>query len=854
MNQPSGLILSVFQPQGSYVLKTKPKFKSDLYSGVSSISGASLAVALMLAVPQVAQAQDGSLRDSISQDEIVVTATRRSDATNLLKTPVAVTAFNAEAIEAFAPRDLGDIAVMTPGLSPGNAPAFRSANFALRGVAETSIIVYKESPVGVIIDDFVVIDAQTQDLELFDVEQIEVLRGPQGTLFGKNTTAGAITVRTKRPRMNEADVEAQAQIGSFGHKEGKVALNVPIATDKFAIRAAGMYRKSDGYYKNGYQFGPIPGFIDPSIAGLSGTGSDERIGGDDIFSGRVKALWEPSDRVSLLATYEIIRDKGDSVPVVNDTPNNAGYAFPNFGFPGIPDDVDPIDFAGVNNRDDNLLRMSDGHRVDVDGFYLNGDFDLNDNWAIHTATGLRKSSSRLPSNYTGTNGPIFTNPLTGQDTEFSLFDATRDDDREVFQQEVRLTGSVGDIDLVAGGFYQDTDVDFCVAQTVGFLDIFGAVGALGPTPAPFGFFNANALLLCNSQQSSALAGFVDGTWNVSDRLHVSAGLRLTEEKKTWTGRPRIPVIALDGNPTAAELGTPLAGVDFDRFPTGVVTDSEKWTEPTYRLNVGYDLSDDVFIYANYARGFRSGGYNDQTGTVLNPLIPAAIRPVNPEFVDSYEAGFKASFADGNGSISATAYIADYRDAQRTFNASFPGGQETLFFNAADLQAKGIEIEGQFSPTENLVFRASAAFSDAEYNRFEADTDFDGVNDIDLSGRPVTRVPKTQFGLGGTYSIPVGGNWNLKLNSRVTHESESIAAYSDVDPQFDALLDARTLVDADIRLTANDDSYYVRLIGKNLTDKRYKTGSLSVATLWRFSSYAPPRYFGLEVGTKFGFNK
>ena len=126
--------------------------------------------------------------------------------------------------------------------------------------------------------------------------------------------------------------EIQAQVGSFGTKEGKLALNIPVVEDKLAVRAAGMYIKSDGYYKNGYQFGPIPGFIDASTAGLSGSGSDERIGGDDVFSGRVKALWEPSDNVSLIATYEMVRDRGDSVPVVNDTPAGAGYAFPNFGF------------------------------------------------------------------------------------------------------------------------------------------------------------------------------------------------------------------------------------------------------------------------------------------------------------------------------------------------------------------------------------------------------------------------------------------------------------------------------------------------------------------------------------------
>ena len=131
-------------------------------------------------------------------EEVVVTATRRGDS-DILTTPLSITALDGEEIEKFAIRDLNDIAKSVPGLSSGTVSAFKSAQFAMRGVSETTIILYKESPVGVTLDDFVVPHIQTSNLEVFDIESVEVLRGPQGTLFGKNTTGGVINVRTKRP-------------------------------------------------------------------------------------------------------------------------------------------------------------------------------------------------------------------------------------------------------------------------------------------------------------------------------------------------------------------------------------------------------------------------------------------------------------------------------------------------------------------------------------------------------------------------------------------------------------------------------------------------------------------------------
>lgn len=782
--------------------------------------------------PVFAQSGQGAVLE-----EVLVTATRRGN-TDILTTPVAVTAITSSDIERFSPRDLNDIAILAPSLSAGSVAAFNSASFSMRGVAETTIIVYKESPVGVTIDDFVVNHVQTQNLEMFDIEQIEVLRGPQGTLFGKNTTGGAINVKTKRPSLDSGEVDLRVELGDFGTQKITTALSVPLIEDVLAFRFAGVHLESDGYYKNGAQFGPLtvaPGLANPGggVDGVSGGGNGEDLGGDDVLSFRAKLLWQPTDNFNALLQYEHIRDDGDTPPVVNES--EAGYLFGAWGFGR--DAGDPLDTAGITSDDRFLFNMSDGHQVDIDGVYLNMEWSVSDSFTLHSVTGFREQDSHLPNTYSG-------------ETYRTLFDATRDDKRETFQQELRLVSNFdGPFNFVGGLYYQEEDVDFCVVQVVGFVDLL-----LDGEPT---FLSNNPLILCNAQEATALAGFVDGTYNLTDRLHLSAGIRYTNEEKKWTGRPRVPIQALpDGgfDPTFTweQLGTPLAGADFERFPDGVVRDEEEWNEPTYRAVLGYDFSDSSFGYFSYSRGFKSGGYNDQIGTVLNPIPAAAARPTEPEIADSFELGYKASLLEGGANFTATAFFVTYTDAQRTFNATFETGQETLFFNAAELEVMGLELEGMWAVNESLIIRANAMFQDAEFNEFSADTDFDGVDDIDLSGAPPTRAPEMMATIDAVYTIDLGEAGSLDLNGRVAYEDESVSGYSDVDPAFNTTLNSRTTVDAGITWNSAEENFWVRVIGRNLTDERYRTGSLSVGNFWIFSSYAEPRYLGLEVGTNFDF--
>jgi len=553
------------------------------------------------------------------------------------------------------------------------------------------------------------------------------------------------------------------------------------------------------------------------------------MGGDDVFSGRAKLLYSPSEDLNLLFQYEIVRDDGDSPPIVNDS--TAGYLSSLWGFHSATGD--PVDSAGNSQRDDLLLNMTKGHRVDIDGIYVNGDYDFGGH-TLFFNLGSRDQESRLPSSYGGTTGPQ------------SMFDATRDDNRKTRQAEFRLVSdNDGAFDYVVGGFYQEDETEFCVLQVVGFLDNF----FLG---TPSEFFNSNPLILCNRQDADATAVFVDGTYQASDKLSISGGVRYTRENKDWAGRPRVNVFLLDGAPTLEELGEPINGVDFDKYPTGVVTNSDSWSEPTYRLNFSYNFSEDTMGFAQYSRGFKSGGYNDQLGTQLNPITDLAAEPTEPEIADSIEFGIKSSLADGRASIAMNTYYVEYTDAQRTFNVSFPGGgQETLFFNAAEMTVKGVEFEGSVAVNDDFMVRTSVSWMDAVFDKFEADTDFDGIVDTDLSGQPVTRAPEWMAVLEGRYTVPLSNGGNFSLSARASYEDESISSYSDVDPAFNTALEQKTLFDASITYTHPDDRFYIRGLMNNMTDERYRTGALSVATIWIMSAYGPPRYFGLEVGGKFG---
>ncbi len=839
-------------------------------------------------VGQTAQAQEAEA----ALEEVTVSATRRAD-TNLQTTPISVSALTAADLERNVAKDISGMASSVPGFSASRITAFNAASFAMRGVGVTDIIVYQDSPVGVQYDDFVMPSVQTQLLDTFDIASAEVLRGPQGTLFGKNTTGGAVNIRSKRPNMQSAGGEFRVGFAKFGEQTVQAALDLPLVEDKFALRMVGSYIKTDGYYKLGADYGPINSFNTnpafgpvgapftiPGITGTSGGGTGETAGGQDVIAGRLKAQWNVTENFTALAQLELVRDRSDAVPSYNDTPPGAPYLWNALGFTRPAGD--PLDNMASTNRNDSLLNMGNGQVIDVNGAYLNLEWDLG-NYKLFSVSGYRSQSEHLPNTYTGA-APV--NAMTGQ--PLSLFDASRDTERITTQQEIRLASQLdGPINFVAGAFFQRNDARFCVIQLLGFVDLIQNFGA---AMLPQQLLNGNPQIGCNAQKSDSLAGFVDGTWEVNDRFTIGAGFRYTQDEKEWEGRTQTGYNVLDPmNPglTVANFSSVIEAADFRRFPglpfdpvncianyansssvlncTGGRTLNfgnlkTKWTEPSWRVTASYELTDDAFSYLTVSRGYKAGGYNDQTGT-SGILVPELTRPVNPEFATNYELGFKTQWFNDRLRVNPTVFVTKYEDAQRAANIiTIKNGaqfQETVFYNAAEVTSKGVELELQALVTDNLQVRVAASRLDAKYDNFvinqpaivAADGSQITALNQNLTGLPVPRSPKNSGSLMGIYTLPLASGAELQFSGDVYYEAENLFYISAAGRAFDAYLDSKVLYNASVAWTSEDGRWTARAYGRNLSDRRYRIASQSVATLWTHSQWGEPRNFGVQVSLK-----
>lgn len=802
-----------------------------------------VAAALAPTAGLAADADAGQPAESSGLQEIVVTAERR--ASNLQTTPIAVTAIDAQAMADLGPRTLGDIAVLVPNFSANKINGFNAASFAMRGVGNTDIIVYNEAPVSVLVDDFVMPSVQTQLLDPFDVESVEVLRGPQGTLFGKNTTGGAVIVRTKAPVLDATSFEIQGQEGSFDSYTIQGAINIPLVSDQLALRVVASQETEGGWMRNG---------ASNTIGGVTYTGDNSRVGGTNVFTMRAKLLWQPSDNFKTQFTYERLVDRSPSPGSINITPTDIDpkTGFPYFVFAqlGLPGHFtgDPLDQAGVTNRAGYLIDGPDGHHVIADGFHMNTDWTIAPG-VFTWVQGYRSQDSSLPSTYTGVVGPL------------SVFDANRSDRRKTFQEELRFAANaIGPFSYVAGLFYQHDTTAFCVAQVLGIYDLFGAPTLPGTSP---GGYNNNPQVLCNAQTEKSYAAYGEGNYKITDSTTLTLGARLTQDSKDWIGRQQVfvqqlpsPTGAVNPDFTWQQLNGLMNGGNFGLYPFGVVTDSHKWTQPTYRATVSHEFSPTMFGYGTYSHGFKAGGYNDQVGTSGVPISADEKKPTDPEKADSFEVGLKTELLDRRIRLNEALFYVQYKDAIRqvvvpvTTLAGLPG-QETLFRNAAKMTTYGIESELTAQLTEGLLLRLPMSYQHCKYNSF---TSGEGATFVDLSGLPVNRCPSwtATADLNYTLSLPALPG-HFVIDASANYVAKNLDTYSiaaPYAPYTQTYADGRTLVNASLTYNSGDERWFGRVFVRNLTDKHYIESAQNVDPLWVWAFYGEPRFVGAEVGYKF----
>ena len=721
-------------------------FKKSLALSVSLIAS-SIAI-----TPQVAFAQDET---SFKVDEIIVSARKRQE--SLQDVPIAVTALDSKALENLHISVVTDIDKLAPNIDLSDNPfAGQALGAVIRGVGFSDLEKSFEPAVGFSIDGVFLANNTGAAIDGFDIEQVEVLRGPQGTLFGRNTVGGVINVTRTRPT-GELGLKVGTRITNHAGKEFFAVANSPQIGGVLSAKAYGFKKERDTFATNVV------------------TGEKDQQTDSIAFGGAL--LYEPSDQLEALISVDYFDDDsfgpptfGLSVPGADlfcNIPSGiiaGGAAVPN----GAGCASGSIDLA--EDSDFELFARGTPFVTVIDGWNAtsNINYDISDDLTFTSVTGYRETDEQLLIENVG--GPSVTSVeipgvgfLLGAPTLPGLLVQNRVQTANQFSQEFRLSGNYGDkLDFVGGVYFLDAEYTLTGGE---FPDgSFGNTSVLGGVTA----------ITESAQQTTSLAGFIDATYDLTDRLSLSGGFRLSYEEKDFQNdfvfvAPAAPSPANNFMPPDPN---PLSGQTVDV--------SENWTSPTWRAILQYQATDDAMVYAGYSRGFRSGGFNGRAAS------PASVGPYDPETVDSFEVGARLELFDNRVRINPTAFYALYKDKQEENLLGVPGQPgviETFVENASEVDIKGVELEVLARLTDEFTLRGAFGYTDAEFSEFLIQDLANPTGPlIDASGiRNLRAGPDTTVSLGAAYNkVIMDGRLGLTLDANYSYQDEIVTSNS-TDP-------------------------------------------------------------------------
>lgn len=755
------------------------------------LAGAS---ALIISTPVFAQVDD----------EVIVTATKRAE--SIQDVPISISAYGAEFIEDSGVQDLRDIALYSPNFTISNSSQLSNSRIAIRGVGSVGNAGIEPS-VGVFIDGVYYPRPGSVIGNLMDIQAVEVLRGPQGTLFGRNTPMGALNVRTKSPSFSGFEGNYELGYGSQNALNVGASVNVPLG-ENTAARFSGKYTDRDG-------------FGDNLITG-------ENFGGRNDLNLRGKLAYEPTDNLSinLTADYGKINSEGQTIEYLNsaDSPILRGTLDTLIGLdPSLT--VNGLDLLTDNPFDHDIYQ---DHRDDLDDtqWGLAGEITylMDSGHEIKSITAKRswdadyfESAIRLP---------------------IQLFPRKTEYENDTFSQEFQLLSPTGGaFDYLVGAFYykedytisQDFDLGSEFCNPVVFGTLFGqaqrgegpfstANGGPGPLPAGAAFAAATAQAnQCDAlpqvdasdsdfdQDLESFAIFGQGTWHPTDALSLTLGGRYTTDSKTANftnvvNNPFVIGLGVRANESQLDLNIDEFGFDTSKF--------------TYFANASYDVSDDVMVFATTSTGYKSGGFN--TDGVF-PALTRQQRIFGPEDTTNYELGVKSTLADGMVQLNVTAFRTDIEGFQdRAFD-----GISFITRNVGSLRQQGIEADGVFKPMDQLSFIAGASYLNSEFTDYDNASPLPGGPVQDLTGERNHFAPKFQGSLVAdwTDSLDAFGGSFYFLRGEVQHTgSQNVGGNTNQNPQ--SVQDSYNLLNARVGLRADDDRWEFSLWGKNLSDEGY----------------------------------
>ncbi|NOX51941.1 MAG: TonB-dependent receptor [Gammaproteobacteria bacterium] len=807
---------------GKFAHAVNVQFKSDKFVRFTSICAVATILTTAPAHDVIAQ-QSGEV-DATNRgviEEIIVTARKRSE--SIQETPIAITAFSANQLEQRNLTNLVEIGAYTPNVvmntSPSSSGGGNNAQVYIRGIGQTDFLFTTDPGVGIYVDGVFHPRTLGGVMDLLDLERVEVLRGPQGTLFGKNTIGGAISLTSQKPS-GEGGGYIEATTGRYNRLDLRASLDVALS-ETLAAKVSVSRKNRDGYGKR-LQFG-----------------SNEKLdetGDENATSARLALRWEASPDVAIDFSADYTREREQGVPVVLNTFNNAaGLAGLWNGFVGLPAGL-PISDAfvlGGSNRYDSYATAGNKNTLDAFGFSMTLDWAINDNLTFRSISAYREMEA------------FFNSDTDGSPLQYAETDQNQDQDQ--VSQEFQLIGTSfdGRLDWVLGTFYFDEfgRDDNRVRLAAGLYDALEALPAtlacLNPATAPppcagDPFFLTGAvpggpnnaanigldleLDVFNEIDITSYAIFTQGSFHVSDKISITAGARYSYEEKDYF---------LDHRRINAGVNT-----------VPVTTVSDDWNSFTPMVSVDYSLNDDALVYASVTQGFKSGGFNGR------PLAEGAISSFDPEEVLSYELGFKTDWYDNRLRLNGAVFFADYSDMQLgSISADATGNLALRIQNAGKAEIKGFELEFQAMPIANFEIIGSLGYVDFEITELDA-----GVQDFDRNTVAV-KTPEWNASLGMQYTWDIGNNSHLTVRGDGTYQSET---QQDVQNTPAIIADSYSLISARIVYLNYDSNWEVALFVTNLSDETYVTNGYQ--TLGSFGTtnliYGRPREWGLTIGKNF----
>jgi iron complex outermembrane receptor protein len=618
-----------------------------LAGGVLSVSAAALQGAITPAAAQT--------KDPIAQiEEVVVTARRREE--RLQDAPVAVTALSAEALQTRGVESVDQIAKFAPSIRFDGAAALSGGNYNatvfIRGVGQNDFAIFSDPGVGVYVDGVYYARSIGGTMDAFDVSRIEVLRGPQGTLFGKNTIGGAVVISTEKPS-SQFGSKIEGTIGSLDRRDLKGNINIPLS-DKVALRLSAARLTRDGYGKR-----------------LT-TGDD--LGDRNATAARAQLRWQASDNVTVDLSADYTRAREHSAPqkllVIGAVPGFViGPFMPNYNTYVAPSQgvTAPNGAKALNTSfltDDPFTTYGTGPNVndlDLWGTSATVDWDLG-NVSFKSITAVR--------------GLTATFARDGDNTPFTFRETFNHDVQAQYSQEFQLSGlAFGDkLTWVTGAYvFKERGTDSGYAKL--------ALGlAPGVSPPPY----SPSAGVYTKVTSTTYALFAQGSYSLTERLSATVGARLNRDDKDYV-------------------------LDHRRIRDGgviaQVAKSGSWDSFTPKLGLEFKATPDVLLYASAGKGFKSGGFN------ARPLNDASeVTEYQPETLLTYELGAKTAWLDRRLILNLAGYFSDYQDIQVTVNQT----PRNFVANAAAGEVKGVELELQARPTVNWSFNFGAGYMDAKY--------------------------------------------------------------------------------------------------------------------------------------------